>query len=290
MNIETPKRYALITGASEGFGKALALECASRNWNLILVALPGPDLFYLSAFIRKNFSVDVHCIEADLSKPENCEQVFDEVKALGLSLNILINNAGIGGTHFFEEKNAVDYERQIQLNVTAPTMLTRLFLENLIQSAPAHILNVSSLASFFNLPKKQVYGGTKSYLLSFSKSLRHELKRSRVHVSVLCPGGMNTTPALTLSNKTGTWISQWSIMNPEMVATIAIDQMLQRKAVIIPGKWNQFFLAIDKILPQALKEKLIDLQMGKYRTKVLPRPALQLVQSSHSIHTLKTSI
>jgi short-subunit dehydrogenase len=89
---------------------------------------------------------------------------------------------------------------------------------------------------------------------------------------------MNTTPILTLSNRTGTWLSQWSIMDPESVASLAIDELLQNKEVIIPGKWNRVFLAFDKMLPRWIKEKLIDLQMRKY----VSQQALQLVPYSNS--------
>ena len=278
MRKEINKPYVLITGASEGFGKALALECAKRKRNLVLVALPGAELHYLSVFIERNFHVDVVFIEADLCNVDDCVKVYEAIKERELAVNILINNAGIGGTHYFEERNVRDYHRQIQLNVTAPTILTRLFLEILKASGPSHILNVSSLASFFCLPKKQVYAATKSYLLTFSKSLRRELKNCNIRVSALCPGGMNTTPILTLSNRTGTWLSQWSIMDPESVASLAIDELLQNKEVIIPGKWNRVFLAFDKMLPRWIKEKLIDLQMRKY----VSQQALQLVPYSNS--------
>ena len=264
--------YVLITGASEGFGKALALECAARGRNLVLVALPTPELYYLGIFIEKNYQVDVITIEADLSDIEECVKVYEAVIAKKIQLNILINNAGIGGTHFFEERNARDYFRQIQLNVAAPTILARLFLPMLKSNGPAHILNVSSLASFFCLPKKQVYSATKSYLLAFSRSLRKELKQSNIHVSVLCPGGMNTTPSLTLANRTCTWLSQWSIMDPEVVAEFAMDRMFRNKEVIIPGQLNRFFLALDKMLPHIIKEKLIAIQMRKF----IPIPAIHV--------------
>src|SRR5215212_5642183 len=103
--------YTLITGASEGLGKALAIECARRQMNLILVALPGPELHSLSDFIRRNFSVDVVAIEKDLCRDESCVTLFNEVTALNLSVNMLINNAGIGSTVLFEEGTVSLYEK-----------------------------------------------------------------------------------------------------------------------------------------------------------------------------------
>lgn len=264
------KNFALITGASEGFGKALALECAGRNMDLVLVALPGSGLANLACFIERNFEVKVLFFEHDLSKKEECIRLFEEIKQRDLKINMLINNAGMGGTHFFEERDAEYYYRQIELNVVAPTLLTHCFLQILERNSPSYILNVGSLASFFYLPKKGVYGGTKSYLVSFSKSLRRELKSRNVYVSTVCPGGMNTTPMLILQNKNMKGMGRWSVMNPEEVAKIAIDGMLGRKEVIIPGFWNRLFMFLDKLLPKWFKEILTDRSMKRSKTFTNP--------------------
>ena len=145
--------YALITGASEGFGKALALECASHNMNVILVALPGSGLSNLACYIERNFGVKAIFFEHDLSKKEECYNLFNQVTHMNIGVNVLINNAGMGGTHFFDERDTEYYYKQIELNVVAPTLITHLFLKNLQQHTPSYILIVSSLVSFFYLPK-----------------------------------------------------------------------------------------------------------------------------------------
>lgn len=255
--------YTLITGASEGLGKALAIECAGRNMNLILVALPGPELYSLANLIKGNYPVQVICIGKDLCRDESCIELYDEVTAMHLPVNMLINNAGIGSTVLFEEGSPGLYEKQIRLNVLATTLLTRLFLKTLQGNGHSYILNVGSMASFFYLPKKQVYGATKSFIYFLSKSLRKELRKSNVHVSVLCPGGMNTNLALTLMNKTGNCLSRLSVMNPEDVVPVAIDGLLRGKEVIIPGKLNKFFMLLDKILPGPIKKIITNQGMKK---------------------------
>lgn len=264
------KKFAIITGASEGFGKALALECASRHQHLILVALPGSGLKHLAAYIEKNFDVSVYWYEHDLSKKEECRLLFHEINQQALPVHILINNAGMGGTHFFEERDAEYYHKQIELNVVAPTLLTHYFLDSLEKNSPSYILNVSSLASFFYLPKKGVYGGTKSYLVAFSKSLRRELKRKNVFVSTVCPGGMNTTPGLILQHKHMKGLGRWAIMNPENAARVAMDGMFNKKELIIPGYWNRVFMFLDKILPKWIKEMITNNEMKKARAFTNP--------------------
>ena len=255
--------YTLITGASEGLGKALAIECANRKMNLVLVSLPGPELYSLASFIQRNYHVDVITFEKDLSEPENCTELSNEINVLNLHINILINNAGMGGTFLFKDRDIQFYEKLIKLNVLATTIITRLLLENLKRCPESYILNVGSMASYFYIPKKHVYGASKSFIYSFSRSLRGELEKDKVYVSVLCPGGLNTNVAVTLLNRTHTGMAKWAVMNPEDVAPIAINGLLSKKEVIIPGKTNKLFLVMDKVIPGFVKKMMLGNRMKK---------------------------
>lgn len=282
------KKYTLITGASEGFGKALALECAARKMNLILVALPGRELYYLADFIKRNFEIDVISIEKDLTKVENCSALFAEVQQMKIAVNMLINNAGIGNTHLFSEGSVAFYQKQVQLNVIATTLLSRLFLDMLKQNGPSYILNVGSLCSFFFLAKKQVYGATKSFIYFFSKSLRRELENDHISVSVICPGGMNTNTSVMLVNNKSSWLSRMAIMNPEAVAPIAINGLLKRKEVIVPGVLNNFFLMLNKLIPDFIKKFITNRQMNTLKSIPIEsqqynsRPFIRLAASAIS--------
>jgi short-subunit dehydrogenase len=258
--------YTLITGASEGFGKALAIECASRKMNLILVALPKSKLNSFADSLKQKYEIEVLAIEKDLSIEENCFLVFKEVHELQLSVNMLINNVGISSTMFFSEGNVDFYQKQVKLNVIVTTLLTSLFLDMLKTNKPSHILNVGSLSSFFYLAKKQVYGATKSYIYSFSKSLRGELSSDGINVSVICPGGMNTNATIIMTNKSNNWLARQSIMNPEEVAPIAIKGLLNRKEIIIPGRMNKLFLIIDKLLPSFIIKMIANNHINKFKS------------------------
>lgn len=270
------KNYALITGASEGLGKFLAIECAKKEWNLVLVALPGSGLQSIRNYIIRTYHVDAISIELDLSEEKSCYQLHSQMQEEKISISILINNAGIGGTFAFDERDTSYYSRLISLNVITPTLLCRLFLSNLREHSSAFIMNVSSLAGIFHLPNKQVYGGTKSYLLSFSKCLRKELKKENISVSVVCPGGMNTSWQLTMENRMQkTWIARQSVMEPGEVAAIAIKKMFEKKELIIPGFWNRCFLFWNWIFPGKIKDGLIDYQMSKWKKKDILKKSLQ---------------
>ncbi|MBP6757887.1 MAG: SDR family NAD(P)-dependent oxidoreductase [Flavobacterium sp.] len=274
------KLYTLITGASEGFGRALAMECASRKMNLILVALPDSKLHILAETLIQKYAIDVIAIEKDLSIEENCTMLYKQVEELKLPVNMLINNVGISSTMFFSEGSIGFYQKQVQLNVVATTLLTSLFLDMLKTNKPSHILNVGSLSCFFYLAKKQVYGATKSYIYSFSKSLRGELSDEGVNVSVICPGGMKTNETIIKTNKANNWLARQSIMNPEDVAPIAIKGLLNRKEIIIPGRMNKLFLLIDKLLPSFLIKMIANNHVNKFKSySVGIKPANETVFS-----------
>ncbi len=261
--------YTLITGASQGFGKAMAIECAKRHMNLVLVSLPNTGLNELADVLKQFYNVSVFSIEMDLCTSENCLSLFEKVKKEQISIKYFINNAGVLSRGFFKDLDTNYILSQISLNICTPTLLLKLFLNDLKQNAPSGILNVGSMACFFYLPKKQVYGGTKAYLLSFSKSLRRELEPDNISVSIVCPGGMNTSAVLTYQNRTGSWGSRMSIMDPEEVAKLAIDGMLKGKEVIVPGNINRFFMLLDSILPKSIKDKITAVEMKKFKTEML---------------------
>lgn len=256
--------YTLITGASQGFGKSMALEFAKRKMNLLLVSLPNSGQLELSDFIRKQFNVEVLSLELDLSIKESCYTISDFIKDNNLQIKYLVNNAGILSRGFFDEMDDTYIIKQIEVNVLAPTLLTKLLLGNLKNSAPSAILNISSMAAFFPLQKKQVYCGTKSYLLSFSKSLRKELRKDNISVTAICPGGLNTTTRLCYQNRIIGMISRESILNPEEAAKIAIDGMMDKKMVIVPGFVNKCFVLLNKLLPEFVKDMLTNKEIKKF--------------------------
>ena len=213
--------------------------------------------------IRCQYDVDVVTVEKDLCKEGSCRDLFDEVDALGLQVNMLLNNVGIGSTGFFGDGSISFFEKQIKLNVLATTLITHLFLGMLKLNSPSYILNVGSLACYYPLPKKQVYGATKSFIYYFSRSLRKELKKDKVYVSVLCPGGMHTNSAVTLTIQAGNCLSRISSMDPEDVVPAALDGLFKKKEVIIPGRLNKFFLLLDALLPGYIKTTLTNHTMNK---------------------------
>jgi len=248
---------AIITGASEGLGKSFAIELAGRNINLVLVALPNSGLPDLACYIRKNFEVKVHDLELDLTQTESYQYIFAYLITRGITAHMLINNAGLGNWSWFEDKGIQFYKMQIELNVTTPVLLTRLFLEQVDTAVTSYILNVGSLGGLFVVPKKQVYGATKSFIRYFTKCLQLELSGSNVRISLLSPGGINTKPELLVMNNQLKGIAKATILEAEDVARLAIDGLVKGKKEIIPGTINQLMVLLNNILPGYVKDMII---------------------------------
>lgn len=251
------KHTVLITGASEGLGKSFAIDLAKRGSDLVLISLPDSGLEFLANYIRMNFQCSVLCIEIDLTLSNSADKIFHIIKANQLEVNMLINNAGLGNWSGFEEKSNEFYKTQIDLNITNTVLLTKYFLNHIDKKSPSFLLNVGSLGGHFIVPRKQVYGATKSFISYFTRCLQMEFYGSNLNISLLSPGGINTKPELLVLNNSLRGFARATILEADYVAKTAINGLLEGKKEIIPGFANRCLLMLDKIIPSYLKEIII---------------------------------
>ena len=185
---------ALITGASSGIGRELARLFSADGCNVILIARSREKLDALKAELENEFHNTVTTLEKDLSAPGAAQEVYDYTQANSLAVDALVNNAGFGDWALFAQSSLAKQEQMIQLNVTALTALTHLFLPQMIERKNGRILQVASVASFMPGPKMAVYYATKAFVRSFTEALSVELKKTKSGVSVtaLCPGPVKT--------------------------------------------------------------------------------------------------
>ena len=242
--------YALITGASSGIGAAIARELAEEGINVLLVARREDKLQELKAEIRQEYRVGVEYLVLDLLEPGATEELYNWCYSNEYFVRILINNAGVGEWGPFEEKDLQGQLRMMHLNQDVMVALTHMFLEKMREFSSAHILNVGSTASYQPIPFFAVYAATKAFVLSFTRSLRHELKNSHINVSCLCPGPTDSEffPNAGFASKQANTI----MMKPEAVAQQAVRGLFKGKAVIIPGFSNTLGVVLSKILPQGV--------------------------------------
>lgn len=202
-------KVALITGASTGIGKEFAYIHAERGGDLVIVARRKDKLNKIKKELESKYSVNIMVIEKDLSQLSAPRELYSEVKKAGLRIDYLINNAGFGGRGKFHERDWEDDLAMINLNITALSALTRLFLPDFVARNEGKILNVSSTASLMPGPLQAVYYATKAYVTFFSNALAEELYDTNVTVTNLMPGATETEFAkvsgmdkTTLFNKT----------------------------------------------------------------------------------------
>jgi short-subunit dehydrogenase len=258
-------QYALITGASNGIGKALAEECGRRGMNLCLVALPQTGLLDVAGDISATYGVDVKAYEADLTDKDQIEGLYNYISSNGIQLNALINNAGIGYEGAFASLTPAFCEKIMILNTQTVVMLTRMFIENLQQAEKAYIMNVSSTSGLTIVPFKTLYSASKAFIYSFTRALRIELKDSSVSVSVLCPGPVPTNPEVRTRIESHGGMGAMFTMEPHELAEIAISEMLKGKAAIIPGIWNKVFLTVGGLLPKGFQVYLMTRHFNNIR-------------------------
>lgn len=239
------KTFAVVTGASQGLGKSFAEELAKENHNLILVSLSNEELPNLCKELNHKYGVECHFFETDLSREENILEMTDWINSK-FQIDILINNAGIGGSAYFEKVKNEDLQKMIQLNVVATTLIIHELLPNLKAQQKAHILNISSLAGLSPIPYKTVYPASKAFIYSFSRGLHEELKNTSVSVSVVNPGPMKTNGDTTKRIKKQGIFTKIALRKPEEIARFSIRQMKKGKPMIITN-WLSWLVL--KIVP-----------------------------------------
>ena len=224
---------ALITGASSGIGKELAKIHASRGGDLVLVARSEDKLHQLEAELEGDYSIRATVIAKDLAHPGAAKEVYDAVKAAGIEVDYLINNAGFGGRGKFHERAWEADLAMINLNVIALSELTRCFLPDFVARNSGKILNVSSTASLMPGPLQAVYYATKAYVTFFSNAIASELHDTDVTVTTLMPGATDTGFAKAGDLEKTKLFDKMA--SSEMVATRGYDGMIKGKLDVIAG-------------------------------------------------------
>lgn len=223
--------YAVVTGASKGIGKEIAMLLAKKGYQLVLIARSETELKQLA----EELPGSTLYLAIDLSEPGASKKIANFCHNLPIS--VLVNNAGYGLWSNFEDVDIPQLLNMVQLNINAVMELTFYLLPQL-KKQPSYILNVASTAAYQAVPTLAVYAATKAFVLSFSRALRVELKNA-VAVSCLCPGPTNTGFAHRAGMDSLADLAEKFNMQPHEVAKTGIDGMFQKKAEIIPGFLNK---------------------------------------------------
>lgn len=253
MSLPTPAsdRVAVVTGASSGIGAEIARVLVGRGHQVALVARTESKLADLAAELGPG----AHVLAADLSDRAARAALPERIAALGLTVDILINNAGLSTLGPVHRSDAEAEMQMVEVDVVAVVDLCSRFLPGMVERGTGAVLNVASTAAFQPLPGQAGYGAGKAFVLSYTQSLWGELNGTGVSVSVLCPGPVDTgfgEAAGFTKEQADDALPAFMWIAPEVVATTAVDGLDRGKVVIIPGVGNKVGAAFARLAPKRL--------------------------------------
>lgn len=252
-----PRSYILITGATGGLGKAFAVECASRGWDVCLTDLHAEPLETLAQHLASTYRVSTLANPCDLTDSADRGRLFACLRAQGMRLWGLINVAGLDFEGPFFEQSCRDIRTILRLNIEGTLEMIHSAVPLRDPCAPFRIINVASLAAFYPMPVKATYAASKRFLLDFSRALADEVREMGITVTVLCPAGMPTTPEVIRSIEAQGLMGQLTTQNIGSVANETLNAALRGQQVVIPGALNQLMQIAGNWVPTSLLVHLI---------------------------------
>jgi len=251
MSVET----VLVTGASSGIGRELAKCFAAEGCRLVLVARKRQALEALAEELRRAHQTHAEVLTADLAEPGTPARIFAHLEGRGTRVDVLVNNAGFGARGRFAQLPLERQLEMLQVNITALTHLTGLFLPGLLARRRGGVLNVASTAAFQPGPGMAVYFATKAYVLSFSEAIAEELAGTGVTVSTLCPGPTETN-FMAVAGGRSSMLFRRAAMSAESVARIGHRAFRQGQCVAVAGLRNRVLAFSTRLAPRALVRKI----------------------------------
>lgn len=247
--------YTLITGASDGIGKALAIEFAKHGHNLILAARSADKLTALKAEWEAAYPIQVEVFAGDLSREDVRTRLFSHTQTHNLDVEILVNNAGFGDSNPFLDTPWDTQKNMVELNVLALMHLSHLYGSEMKRRGRGKILNLSSAAALSAGPYMPVYYASKGFVLSLSQAMHEELKGSGVTVTALCPGPTTTGFEKRAGMEQAKMFHVFGTKTAESVAKCAYRGVMKGKAVIYHGPITHGFNLATRLTPRSFARK-----------------------------------
>jgi len=255
------EKWALVTGASSGFGEEFARQYAAQGRPLVLVARRLEKLETLATELRETYRVDVIVEQVDLSNVAAVIQLHQRLRERGIAIDILINNAGHGLQGTFVDGTLDAALAMLQLDVVSLTAVTHVFAQDMRTRGRGKILLVASLLAYQGVEKFAVYAAAKAYVLRLGEALHRELKRDGVTVTVLCPGMSDTGFAAAAQQKI-TPALKLLMMQPAPVVRAGIRALQARRISVVPGWANKASVMFTSATPRWLHQAVFARIMG----------------------------
>lgn len=245
-------KTALVTGASSGIGKVFARELAGRGTDVVLVARSEEKLRDLAEDLHREYGVHCEVIVADLSEEGVGAEIGDKVERRGLTVDILINNAGFATHGYFEELDPARDREQVAVDVAAVTDMAHAFLPGMVSRGDGAVVNLASVGSFQPAPYMAVYAASKAFVLSFSVALSEEYRGRGVRVVALAPGPTNTSFFDVAGEEAATGRKR----TPEQAVATAFRALERGQSIAVDGRINALLAYVLQRLPQAMAARI----------------------------------
>ena len=242
----------VITGATQGIGRALAAEFARFGHTLFLVARDEAALAGAARELTATHSVEVKFIACDLSTVEGCAAVEEALRRFGLYADMLVNNAAIMSAGFFQDRQPTTLRQVVDLDVRAVVDLSRRFLPGMVARRRGGVLNVASMEGFTPVPYQATYAAAKAFVLSLTRALAYETMYSGVRVSALAPGTTDTGLHAKAGAEHSRYVMLLPVMTSDELARIAYRQFMRGEKVIVAGWLNRFGVVAMRLVPNLL--------------------------------------
>ncbi|MEI6948392.1 SDR family oxidoreductase [Paraflavisolibacter sp. H34] len=249
--------YALVTGAAKGIGRSIAFELAKRHYHLLLVDFAERELQQTARELQNRNAIHVHTLTQDLSEPDSAAKIFSWTELFHNRLTVVVNNAGYGLNGAFEELSLQEQFGIIDVNIKAQLALTHVFLPVLKRFHQSYLLNVCSTTAYQPVPYLNVYAASKAFILSFNRSLQHELRHTPVSLCILSPGATDTDFVKRARMGAHTQrIADRFNMTADEVAKIAVKGLFAGKEEIVPGFSNKLNSFLPKFFPVSFVRRI----------------------------------
>lgn len=261
--MEANKNTMLITGASSGLGRELAVEAAGAGYQLLLVARSEDKLKKIAVELKERFQTDVTLYRADLNNTEEWQAALQQIVTENQRIDVLINNAGVGYFRLFTDTEPMQIETTMRVNSLAAMEASSAILPGMLKQGTGHVIMVGSMAGKVATPKAAVYGASKHSIIGFSNGLRQELKPYGVKVTTVNLGPMNTN-FFDTADPSGRYreASARYMLQPDKVARKVISSIGKNKREInLPG-WMSIGSKMYQLMP-GLAERLLGGQFNK---------------------------
>lgn len=249
-------KLALVTGASEGIGFELCKLLARDGYSIVLTARNKEQLERRVEQLKQH-AIETHIIVEDLSVPDACERIVEQLAAKNLQVDVLINNAGFANYGNFAENSLEKEMALLQVNIVALTKLTKLLLPSMIKNKNGKIMNLASMAAFVAGPQMAVYYASKAYVLSFSQGLACELEGTGVTVTAVCPGATATEFQERAGLGRSKLFSKVKPMDSTTVSEIGYRGMMNGETIVITGALNKLMAFSTRLFPRSMATRLV---------------------------------